>query len=80
MNVPTEAELIELENRVLHVWQQRAAADDSYMYEYRICRTLEAVIQLARAQATPIPPMPATTRADRQHKAKRPAKLKGAKH
>jgi hypothetical protein len=47
MKLPTEAELIELENQVLRSWQARAYDDGSDL-EYRIVRTLETIIALAR--------------------------------
>jgi hypothetical protein len=48
MKLPTEGELIELENRVLRGWQARADSDGSQDYEFRIVQTLEALISIAR--------------------------------
>ncbi len=48
MKLPTEAELIELENRVLQDWIESAADLDGFTYRDRIVRTLETLIALAR--------------------------------
>jgi hypothetical protein len=56
MKVPTEADLIEVENLVLKPWQ--IDAEDGGNKPYRIVRTLEYLIAQQRAKLPPVPPMP----------------------
>lgn len=51
--IPSEEELIELENEVLAIWEFRAEQTDGYLKADRIVMNLRAVLDLARTVQNP---------------------------